>query len=479
MKKIVIFLLSVFSLCAYAQDAPLINANMTMGKYGVQPAWDNPLQNMGDGQSKPGYAKMDWSPDKVLKLRLRDGMVTIVNFPPWETIRDAYIGDKDFFDGRPVAKNVLMLSPAQDHAGADTNMIVFGTSGNKYAFYLKSEPLNTDTLTHSIVDITVPNAFQKGQSSASGMSTGGNDHSIMRGNTYQTRSDFMENQDYGWIKSIPVDPTEFRFDMDIFVPNPDDYVIAPERVWRDQVFTYIDFGEKSLHMVQRPVVSILVEGGEAPVGFRTDGPNSRLLIVEAIGDMVLRNGQRLVCIKKREKPFLTSQPYMMETEVPQQPVNPNDPSGIFYEADVPAGSSTMLSYFELQQDPFTNPLVEGVTTPTRQESRGDVMPSHYAPLVRKPSETVVLELASANTIEELQNTWSELSDSENFNKIVGEFEPFFAIDTNGVDMLGETPYSANEVYRLRVGPVKDLERGMELCRRLARKDIKCSVVRAQ
>ena len=52
------------------------------------------------------------------------------------------------------------------------------------------------------------------------------------------------------------------------------------------------------------MVSLLVEGGESPVGFRTDGEDGRLLIVEAVGDMVLRSGQRVVCIKKREKPFL-------------------------------------------------------------------------------------------------------------------------------------------------------------------------------
>ena len=94
---------------------------------------------------------------------------------------------------------------------------------------------------------------------------------------------------------MKIDPSEFRFDLDIFVPNPDDYVIAPERVWRDRIFMYIDFGDKVISMTQRPVVSLLVEGGESPVGFRTDGEDGRLLIVEAVGDMVLRSGQRLIC----------------------------------------------------------------------------------------------------------------------------------------------------------------------------------------
>ena len=102
-----------------------------------------------------------------------------------------------------------------------------------------------------------------------------------------------------WLKSIPVDPTDFKFDLEVYVPNPDDVVIAPERVWRDNIFTYIDLGKKALNMVQRPVVSMIVERVEVPVGFRTKGQDNRLIIVEGIGDMVLRNGKRLICIKMR------------------------------------------------------------------------------------------------------------------------------------------------------------------------------------
>lgn len=52
-------------------------------------------------------------------------------------------------------------------------------------------------------------------------------------------------------------------------------------------------------MTQRPIVTLIVERIEVPVGFRTKGPNNRLIIVEGIGDMVLRNGKRIVCLKMR------------------------------------------------------------------------------------------------------------------------------------------------------------------------------------
>ena len=56
---------------------------------------------------------------------------------------------------------------------------------------------------------------------------------------------------------------------------------------------------KALNMTQRPIVTMIVERSEVPVGFRTKGPNNRLIIVEGIGDMVLRNGKRIVCLKMR------------------------------------------------------------------------------------------------------------------------------------------------------------------------------------
>ena len=52
-------------------------------------------------------------------------------------------------------------------------------------------------------------------------------------------------------------------------------------------------------MTQLPIVNQINEKSETPVGFRSAGPNNRLSVVEAVGDMVLRNGKRIVCLKLR------------------------------------------------------------------------------------------------------------------------------------------------------------------------------------
>ena len=272
----------------------------------VQTAWDNPTANMAVGSTKPGYAQLAWTPGAVLPVKLRSGMVTMITLPNGEQIEDAVIGDNTSFSiDTTQGDRTLFITPSGTNQGNDTNLIVMGKSGNNYTFYLRAEPLNSSEITYSQVDVTLDgNGVIAGATTArSGASSAGMG-SIFRKSAKTSGTLGVDGEDYGWIKSMKIDPSEFRFDMDIFVPNPDDYVIAPERVRRDRIFTYIDFGDKVIAMTQRPVVSLLVEGGESPVGFRTDGEDGRLLIVEAVGDMVLRSGQRIVCIKKREKPFL-------------------------------------------------------------------------------------------------------------------------------------------------------------------------------
>ena len=70
--------------------------------YGIQAAWDNPNANMTSGSLKPGYAQLAWEPGVVLPVKLRNGMVTMVNLPKGEQIEDAQVGNNDLFqiDGK-------------------------------------------------------------------------------------------------------------------------------------------------------------------------------------------------------------------------------------------------------------------------------------------------------------------------------------------------------------------------------------------
>jgi hypothetical protein len=392
---------------------------------------------------------------------------------------------------------------------ADTNLFIFGQSGNKYVFYLRSEPFTTERITSSIVDVNVPIRFRHGPSRA-GASAGGTGgmggmQSLMGGAPRRDTGDHnWENEDFGWIKSIPVDPTEFRFDLDVFVPNPDDFVIAPERVWRDQVFTYIDFGERALAMNQRPVVSLLVENGESPVGFRTEGPQSRLLVVEAIGDLVLRNGGRIVCIKLRSKPYLLSNPPPPQdliaiagdigpgragipagySPVTGQFIGHGGGAGMGYSA---AGMPAVPNFaaFGAAGFPAGAAPMAGAAAPARPRTgmmsgapltNAAILPTHHVPLVRQSDRRISLELFKGRSVTELENQWLQITE---LNPWLDEYVPFYSVETSGVDELGSQMYFGGEIYRLRIGPFDRIDAASAVCTRLAQQRIPCAIVRAQ
>ena len=320
---------------------------------------------------------------------------------------------------------------------------------------------------------------------------------------------------------MKIDPSEFRFDLDIFVPNPDDYVIAPERVWRDRIFTYIDFGDKVISMTQRPVVSLLVEGGESPVGFRTDGEDGRLIIVEAVGDMVLRSGQRIVCIKKREKPFLiadtASVMALAEANVAQSMMSGQSLNNMTYGYDtaainaagvnntgtpvmigntagnatsgyyMPAGFIAGQAYPQPSAQPTIAPSTSsGVVTmmPTERVTAGSYLPQSNIPLITSNQSGVAVELKSDTSVKALNDYWVDLLAKFSGDDGQGLLTPyknsvFFAVDEQGVGDLGASS-SAARLYRLRIGPMADIDAAQKLCDQLLKfSGASCSVVRIQ
>ena len=76
-----------------------------------------------------------------------------------------YIGDSATFDGQITGPNTVLLYPRKGaNVGVDTNIILFGRSGNRYVFYVKSEGVNTERLTNSIIDIEVLDSNAGGNS---------------------------------------------------------------------------------------------------------------------------------------------------------------------------------------------------------------------------------------------------------------------------------------------------------------------------
>ena len=482
--------------------------------YGIQSAWDNPTANMASGSIKPGYAELTWSKGSVLPVKLRNGMTTLITLPAGEKIADAVVGNDGLFSiDATQGGSTMYITPATSNQGSDTNLIVTGVSGIKYVFYLRSEPSYSSEITYSQVEVlldgtsTLPNAT--GTTSGTGTSS-----SIFKKVSNATNTIGVDGEDYGWIKSMKIDPSEFRFDLDIYVPNPDDYVIAPERVWRDQIFTYIDFGDKVISMTQRPVVSLLIEGGESPVSFRTDGEDGRLLIVEAVGDMVLRSGQRIVCIKKREKPFLiadtASVMALAEANVAQSIMSGQSLNNIAYTANVNAINASANGYtttpmmignmptgtttgyyapagYALPTAMYGSTSGNGTTLsmiPAERLTAGSFLPQSNIPLITSNQTGVAVELKSDTSVKALDDYWANLLakfSGENGTGILTPYKDmvFYAVDQEGVGDLGSES-TTGRLYRLRIGPLSDVNTAQELCNKLTDfSGTSCSVVRIQ
>ncbi|MCM1323701.1 MAG: TrbG/VirB9 family P-type conjugative transfer protein [Acetobacter sp.] len=575
----------------------------------MQSAWKDPLQHMGEGQTRPGYTKYYWTPELVLPVRVREGMYTLINFPSWEVVENVYLGDSLSFSAEIQGPSSLMVYPeASQFVGVDTNMIVFGRSGNKYVFYVQSETINTDRITNAIIDIEVVKKKQGANGVITGGGAGGGhiNASSYSANGSSEDATFTRNlQKEDWIERIPVDPTKFRFDIEVYVPNPDDIIIAPERVWRDNIFTYIDLGEKALTAVQRPIITLIVERSETPVGFRSAGPNNRLIIVEGMGDMVMRSGKRIVCLKLRradsdglentiyaktndwdlqsqyasnptsegmqgienvyndglsdgmvasqnentinQKPsFFNNSTFFSApsnangkepqtsldalpkatpiTGIPQskntasaveQPVvdvekekltgqidvragqaeiitpeynNQNVNVGVDYQANVPQqaapqvqmqmpdniaqtvslGSSNNNSSPVLiapkSSNSTANKLISAETEALLKEFRsGKAFESSN-------ESNISIELGTDENVNNLEKLWNDIS--KRYSAALGSYHPFYSVDT-AADGQGK------EVFHLRVGPIKSLEDGDNICSQLGRNGIFCSVVRIQ
>jgi type IV secretory pathway VirB9-like protein len=505
---------------------PPLDTNLLTSRGMLQKAWSDPLKNMGEGQTKPGYTRYVWSSDMVLPVRLRESMATLINFPAWEVIDSIWIGDQNSFAGEFPSPNSLLLFTQPGMVGVDSNLIVFGRSGNRYAFYIRSEAYNTDRITNTVVDVVVPN-MPSGNSSAGGVvssssskpywASGVRGASGAPGDSLNPTAglNVASNAPKGWLEDIPVNPEKFRFDIEVYLPNPSDIDIAPERVWHDDIFTYIDFGPKALAMLERPIVNLIVQDSESPVGFRSRGPNGRLIVVEAVGDMVMRNGEKVVCLKLRRDPamgleYVDYSTFNEKHWYVQPPIGPNgtgassSSSSSYYSSSASAsgkagqkgknGASSngagaagddddmeMVEYLMSNSGSPNNKNIGRLPSGKASAKSKSGVNSTLALMAQDGlelgsytytpgNEKITLELAKDKDISKLEAEWEKIS-RRNWD-LIGKYQPYFTVDSSPEG-------GARELFRLRVGPVSDIKVGDNICGQLSRRGLNCIVVRTQ
>ena len=110
------------------------------------------------------------------------------------------------------------------------------------------------------------------------------------------------------------------------------------------------------------------------------------------------------------------------------------------------------------------------------KTNGSVLPNHYVPLVKQGNQVLSVEIFKGKSVVELETKWLELSEKLSW---INEYTPFYSVETSGVDELGQQRYFGGELYRLRIGPFKQIEVANEICQKLSLKNVPCNVVRTE
>lgn len=288
----------------------------------TQDAWTAPFRNMSPGQVAPGVVRFQWSPELVMPIRAREFMLTLIVLPEWEKIDQAVIGENYYFEARILRDNTLALRTGA--SGIDTSLTIMGSSGNSYDFYVRAETFNTKSLTDMkvFVDAAPPKgnglAWFKGSNEMQTDRPAGAGGSALAIQAAASMPDIppppqapavsVTDAKGGTASGAPavagskwyIPDSDVIIAHRMFEVHEGDREIAPKVVYTNGRWTFFSYGEKG-PAVDRPVVYRLVDGVETRVNTRTIGDFNEVLVAEAVGDFVLRSGQKAICVIRASK----------------------------------------------------------------------------------------------------------------------------------------------------------------------------------
>jgi len=320
-----------------------------------QPAWNDPGAHIGEGQHAPGH-RICRRTESICRARLRYSFVTALRLDPSERIARATISDTTSFEAATFPhgpNNIIELRPLA--AGVDATLHIYTHEGTLYPVHLTAKTHLEPTVTDVIIDLEsrkpgtlhpaparpAPAPASPTPADPPSAATGTPaQHAALQSRQLAALAGSSTHKggiwgDYGNLQIDGFDPAQLVYDVEAWASTAEAArIIGPTRVFRDQHWTYIDYSNK-LEVRQRwPVALLLTDGTESPIPYRIAGPNGEILIIEAIGDIVLRSGQLVICLRLKRSPSPASPTFLTASPQPDT-VLPPVPTVIAPEADSP------------------------------------------------------------------------------------------------------------------------------------------------
>jgi hypothetical protein len=119
-----------------------------------------------------------------------------------------------------------------------------------------------------------------------------------------------------------------------------------------------------------------------------------------------------------------------------------------------------------------------------RSTAGAYLPQSGIPVISSNQQGVAVELKSDTSVKALNDYWNKMTAKFSGEDGSGLLTPyrdmvFFAVDESGIGNLGDSGATAR-LYRLRIGPLPDIDTAQSLCDKLTKfNGTSCHVVRVQ
>ncbi|MEJ8476902.1 TrbG/VirB9 family P-type conjugative transfer protein [Roseibium algae] len=239
----------------------------------IQEAWSRP------GRKNQGVHIQNHCGDCTYKMRLRQYMVSAIQLPQDVKIVSADVGDTSRFEVKKREDNTLAVKPTG--AGVDSSLLIYTQSGEVYTFYLRSEGINSKSVPDLKFRVVGPASVGIGFLE---FDKDGNPVAPVVATGLPGASDFLQTAKF--------DPTALR-GWDRY-KLWGDRKLRPEQVFRDDHFTYIQYGDKWKGL-ELPTAYVVIDGIDELVNTRVQGTT---FIVESTHALItLKSGQSFMCIQ--------------------------------------------------------------------------------------------------------------------------------------------------------------------------------------